>query len=384
MPPQKASVVIIGAGVNGLSTAYHLAKKDFSDILVLEKEKFIAAGSTGLSAGGIRQQFSTEVNIRMAMYSVSKFEHFKEEMGEDISFNQVGYLFLLSTEDEVELFRRSYSLQRKLGLDVEWLEPSEVKKRWPYIVVDDILAATYCPTDGYADPYSVANGYAKQARKLGVKILTETEVTGIKVEDGRIAGVETTKGFIETPIVVNTAGPYAHVIGQMVGVDIPARPYRRQIFITDAFPEIPPDWPMTVDFHYNWYMRKEGEGLLMGMSDLEEPSSFNMNVDWSFMEKVVEHGIERVPLLEKARIMRGWAGLYSITPDNQPIIDKIPGVEGFYCAVGFSGHGFMLSPATGLVMSELIAEGEAKSFDISEFSFNRFAEGVAEGEQHVI
>ena len=384
MPPQKASVVIIGAGVNGLSTAYHLAKKDFSDILVLEKEKFIAAGSTGLSAGGIRQQFSTEVNIRMAMYSVSKFERFKEEMGEDISFNQVGYLFLLSTEDEVELFRRSYSLQRKLGLDVEWLEPSEVKKRWPYIVVDDILAATYCPTDGYADPYSVANGYAKQARKLGVKILTETEVTGIKVEDGRIAGVETTRGFIETPIVVNTAGPYAHVIGQMVGVDIPARPYRRQIFITDAFPEIPPDWPMTVDFHYNWYMRKEGEGLLMGMSDLEEPSSFNMNVDWSFMEKVVEHGIERVPLLEKARIMRGWAGLYSITPDNQPIIDKIPGVEGFYCAVGFSGHGFMLSPATGLVMSELIAEGEAKSFDISEFSFNRFAEGVAEGERHVI
>jgi len=384
MLPSRADVVIIGGGVNGLSTAYHLAKKGLTDVIVLEKEKFIAAGSTGLSAGGIRQQFSTEVNIRMAMYSVKKFERFKEEIGEDISFRQVGYLFLLSTEEEVELFRRSYQLQRSLGLEVEWLEPSEVKKRWPYIKVDDILAATYCPTDGYADPASVANGYAKQARSLGVKIFTETEVTGIKTKDGEVKGVETTQGYVESPIVVNTAGPYAHLIGQMVGGDIPARPYRRQIFITDSFPEIPPDWPMTIDFHYNWYIRKEGEGLLMGMSDLEEPSSFNMNVDWSFMEKVVEHGIERIPILEKARVMRGWAGLYSITPDSQPVIGPIPGVKGFYCAVGFSGHGFMLSPATGLILSEIITEGESKTFDITEFRFERFAEGLAEGERHVI
>lgn len=384
MVPPKANVVIIGAGVNGLSTAYHLALKGMKEIVVVEKEKFIAAGSTGLSAGGIRQQFSTEVNVRMAMYSVKKFERFKEEMGEDIGFHQVGYLFLLTDPEDVELFRQSYNLQRSLGLEVEWLGPDEVRKRWPYINTEDVLAATYCPTDGYADPYSVANGYAKQARRLGVQIELETEVIGIKVEGGKVKGVETTRGSIEAPIVVNTAGPYARLIGRMIGVDIPVDPYRRQVFVTDAFPDIPPDWPMTIDFKHHWYMRKEGPGLLMGMSDLTEPPSFNMNVDWSFMEKVVEHGIKRIPILEKARIMRGWAGLYEVTPDSQPIIDTIPGIEGFYCAVGFSGHGFMLSPATGLVMSELIMEGRSVTFDITEFRYNRFAEKEFVGEKHVI
>jgi sarcosine oxidase subunit beta len=385
MIPTSADVVIIGGGVHGLSTAYHLAKRGHSDAIVLEKDPQLASGSTGLSAGGIRQQFSTEVNVRMSQYSVRRFERFEEEMGADPGFRQVGYLFLLSTEEEVALFRNSVALQRRLGVNTEWLAPDQVKARWPFLNVADILAATYNATDGYGDPYAVAMGYAQQARRLGVRLLTQVEAIDIDVSGGRVRGVQTTKGSIATRTVVNTAGPYARLVGQMAGLDLPAHPYRRQVFATAPFPHIPRDAPMTIDFHYNWYFRPEGPGIITGMSKLDHPPGLDLTVDKEWMLQVIEHGVHRAPIFEEARIMRSWAGLYSITPNSQPIIGTIPGLEGFVCAVGFSGHGFMLAPASGLTLAEIILDGAARTFDISEFSFTRFAEQTSlTAEKHVI
>ncbi len=384
MLPRTADVVIIGGGVNGLSTAYHLAERGCTDVVVLEKEEALATQATGLSAGGIRQQFSTAVNIRMAQYSVRMLEHFEEITGSDPAFKQVGYLFLLSQPANVELFRRSVVLQRELGVPTEWLLPGEIKARWPHLAVDDLLAATFHDRDGYADPYGVANGFAAVARRLGVRIFLQTEVTDIVMEGDAVRGVVTNQGEISTPAVVNTAGPWAHVVGQMAGVDLPAHPYRRQVFITAPFPRLPRTTPMTIDFAYNWYFRPEGEGLLTGMSDLAEPPSFNMTVDWDFMVQVIEHGVRRVPLFEEAQVIRGWAGLYSVTPDDQPVMGAVPGVPGLYCAVGFSGHGFMLSPATGLTLAECVLDGGPQTFDIAEFSLERFSGEAGVGEEHVI
>lgn len=385
MIPKSAQVVIIGGGVHGLSTAYHLAKRGLKDVIVLEKEPQLASGSTGLSAGGIRQQFSTEVNVRMSQYSVQRIEGFEEEMDADPGFFQVGYLFLLSTEKDVVLFRESVALQTRMGVGTEWLSPNEIKARWPFFNVEDILAATYNAADGYGDPYGVAMGYAQQARRLGARIFVQVEATDIDVAGGRVRGVQTTQGPIATEMVVNTSGPYAHLVGQMAGIDLPAHPYRRQVFATAPFPEIPRDAPMTIDFHYNWYFRPEGPGIITGMSKLDQPPGFDLTVDQEWMFKVIEHGIHRAPVFEEARIMRSWAGLYCITPDSQPIMGAIPGLEGFVCAVGFSGHGFMLAPATGLTLAEVILDGAPQTFDISEFSFTRLADPAAlTAEKHVI
>lgn len=385
MLPKTADVVIIGGGVNGLSTAYYLAKRGCNDVIVLEKEEALATQATGLSAGGIRQQFSTAVNVQMAKFSVDVLERFEEITGKDPSFRQVGYLFLLSLPENVQLFERSVVLQRELGVPTEWLTPVQIKERWPFLAVDDLLAASYHGRDGYADPYAVADGFAAAARRLGTRIYLNTEVAEILVRDAQVKGIVTKAGDrISTPAVVNTAGPWAQVVAGMAGVDLPALPYRRQIFITAPFEGIPHDAPMTIDFAHNWYFRPEGQGLLTGMSDLEEPSSFNMNVDWNFMVRVIEHGMRRAPIFEDAQVVRGWAGLYSVTPDDQPVMGPLPGVEGFLCAVGFSGHGFMLSPATGLTLSECILDGRAVTFDIAEFALDRFERDVTRGEEHVI
>lgn len=385
MIPTSASVVVIGGGVHGLSAAYHLARRGLDNVVVLEKEPQLASGTTGLSVGGIRQQYSTKVNVRMSQYSVQRFERFQEEMDTDPGFRRVGYLFLLSTEEEVALFDASVALQHRLGVGTEWLSPDEIETRWPFLNVADILAGTYNAADGYADPYSVAMGYAQQARRLGASILTQVEVTGIDVAGGRVRGVQTTKGPIAAETIVNTSGPYAHLVGQMAGVDLPAHPYRRQVSATAPFVHIPHDSPMTIDFHYNWYFRPEGLGIITGMSNLDQPRGFDLTVDNAWTLQVIEHGIHRVPAFEEARIMRSWSGLYCITPDSQPIVGLIPGLEGFVCAVGFSGHGFMLAPAAGLTLAEIILDGVAHTFDVSEFSISRFADPAAlKAEKHVI
>ncbi len=367
-----SDVVIIGGGIVGISIAYHLAKKGCSNVVVLEKEPLIGTGSTSKGAGGIRQQFSAEINIRLSMESVKIFERFADEMGCKDVFYQNGYLFLLSTEEEVASFKKNVVLQKGLGLKVDILSPDEVRSMISFINTDDLLGATFCGTDGYADIDGVIQGFAREAKRLGVDIYLQTEVEGIEVERGRVSSVKTRRGDIETHTVVNAAGPYSAIIGKMAGIDLPIKPFRRQIFVTEPMSFIPDSMPMVIDFHTKFYCRKESGGLLMGGGEKKEPSSFDTNVDWDSLEILVEKGIHRIPTIKEAKIKKGWAGLYSITPDFNPILGRVPQVEGFICAIGFSGHGFMHSPIVGKLISELIIDGEASTIDISPLSINRF------------
>ena len=379
----SADVVIIGGGVIGTSIAYHLAKMGAQNTVVLEREPMLGMGSTGKCAGGIRQQFSTEVNIRLSMESVRFFENFREELDADPEFRQNGYLFLATTEEEVTAFQQNVALQRSLGLKVEILSPPEAKDLVPALNVEDVLLATYCPTDGYADPHSVLQGFAKGARRLGVEMCTDTEATAIELKAGKVRAVATNQGRIETPVVVDAAGPWLAIVGRMAGIELPVLPYRRQIFVTHPFPAIPDPVPMVIDFQPSFYFRKEGPGILMGMTDDEEPPSFNTHADWDFLAQVVEKAIHRAPILEQAGFMDGWGGLYAVTPDDNPILGPLPELEGFICAGGFSGHGFMLAPATGRAIAELILEGQS-TVDISALSINRLREGREFREEQVI
>lgn len=379
---RTAEIAVIGGGIMGCSTAYHLAKRGQKDVVLLEKDLLVQA-STGLSVGGIRLQFSHPANIRLSQETLRLFEHFEEEFNVDIGFHQVGYLFIAQKKSSWKDFLGSVQIQRQLNVPVEVLSPEEIKRRWPYLEVDDIQGGTFGPKDGYADPYNVAMAFANKARKIGVRIEEKTRVTGIRIEAGCIKGVETTKGPISAPIVVNVAGPWGGEVARMAGLEFPVNPYRRQVFMTRAFDAIFQPVPMIIDFDALFYFRGEGPGILTGMSDLDEPPSFNTHVDWNFLEKVIEKAVHRAPVLEKAKILKGWGGLYTITPDENPIIGRIPHMEGFFCAIGFSGHGFQHGPAVGRILSELILDGHT-DFDLTPFAHDRFGKVKEEGEKRAV
>ena len=377
-----AGVIVVGGGIMGASTAYYLASRGYTDIVILEKD-LLAQSSTGLSAGGIRQQFSHPANIRLSQEAVRVFERFEEEFGVDMEFRQVGYLFLAQSDDVWQEFLSNVEIQRQHHVPVEALIPEEIKHRWPYLNVDDLRGGTFCPEDGYADPYMAAMGFANAARRLGVRIEEQTRVTAIQIEGGRVRGVETTRGSVSAPVVVNVAGPWAAQVANMAGFDLPVEPIRRQVFVTAAFDSIQKPVPMILDIEPAFYFRGEGPGVLMGMSDPYEPPSFNLNWDYSFMEKVIDNAVHRAPILEEAEINRGWGGLYAVTPDDNPIIGPLPGVEGLYCAVGFSGHGFQQAPTVGRILSELILDGQT-DFDLSPFAHDRFDKVAGKAETRVV
>lgn len=377
-----ADVVIIGGGIMGASTAYHLAQRGCTDLVILERD-LLAQASTGLSAGGIRQQFSHPANIRLSQEAVRVFSRFKEQFDVDMEFRQVGYLFLAQSEQVWQEFLENVDIQLQYHVPVEVLTPDDIRRRWPYLHVADLQGGTFCAEDGYADPYMAAMGFANAARRLGVRIEEQTKVTGIRIEGGRMVGVETTRGQVSSPIVINVAGPWGGEVARLAGLDLPVRPYRRQVFVTKAFEAIPKPVPMILDIEPAFYFRGEGPGLLMGMSDPDEPSSFNTNVDYSFLERLIDRAVQRAPILEEAEIHRGWGGLYAITPDDNPIIGALPGADGLFCAIGFSGHGFQQAPTVGRILSELTLDGET-DFDISPFAHDRFDRVMGKAETRVV
>jgi sarcosine oxidase, subunit beta len=369
---KTADIVIIGGGIIGTSLAYHLGRKGAKRVVLLERG-MLGEGSTAKCVGGIRFQFSTEINILFSLESAKTWENFEELTGVDLGFKRVGYLFLATTPEEWDIFQANAKLQQAHRIPVELLTPEEIRYRWPYLRTDDLRGGTFCPWEGYAGPYEALSGYARGARKQGVRLYENTEVREIRLCSGKITGVATSRGDISAPIVVNAAGPYAEEVGRMAGIEIPVKPYRRQIFFTAPFPWIPDPIPLVIDFHRGWYFRREGEGLLISGPKDDFPS-FNLGVDYDAMAETAEKSLFRVPVLEKARITRGWAGSYEISPDNHAILGKAPEAEGFFTANGFSGHGFQHSPAAGKLMAELLL-GETPSFDFSVLSIERLRRG---------
>jgi sarcosine oxidase subunit beta len=368
-----ADVVIIGGGVIGLSIAYHLGQRKAGKIVLLEKGQ-LGEGSTSRCVGGIRTQFSTEINILFSLESLKTFDRFEEEFGVDPEFRRIGYLFLATTTSEVEIFKENIELQKRFHIPVQYLDSDEIGKQWPYLKADDILGGTFCSQDGYAGPSEVLSGFARGAKRVGVKIYEGAEAREILVAQGRVMAVRTSDGEISSPVVVNAGGPYASSVGEMADMKIPVKPLRRQVFVTAPFHLTERDIPLTIDFHRGWYFRREVDGFLLS-GPLDKEAGLNTSIDYEAMVEASENATYRVPAFENARIARGWAGLYEISPDNHAILGKVPGLEGFILANGFSGHGFQHSPAVGKVISEVIVDGKATTIDISSLSIQRFEKG---------
>ncbi len=382
--PRTADVVVIGGGVMGTSTAYHLARKGVQNVVLIEKEPFFGVMSTGQCAGGIRHQFSTEINIRLSIESIRMLERFPEEMDQDIDLRFVGYLFLLTHEEDVAAFRRNVALQHRLGVMTRWLDPEEIRRLVPQVNLDGVLAGTFYERDGLCDPSSVVQGYVKNARRLGAQLFTGVTATGIRKAGNRIVAVETSHGVISTPVVVNACGAWSPHIGKMAGVDIPIQPLRRQIVVTTPIPELPADFPFVIFFREALYFHREGEGILTGKSNPNETPGYKLDVDPEWELVHMEEAMYRLPLLEKAGLLSHWAGLYEVTPDAHPIMGRVPTLEGFYVVAGFSGHGFMHGPIAGLLMAEEIVDGQAHTVDIAPFRYDRFLVGDLKPEYNVV
>lgn len=368
----------------GASTAYHLARAGAGSVVLVEREPSLGAMSTGQCAGGIRHQFSSRVNIELSKHSIAMLERFEDELDQDIALRFTGYLFLMTDEKDVEEAKDHVALQRSLGINTDWLEPSDLKERVPSVKLDGVLAGTSYEKDGLCDPNSVVQGYATAARRLGARVLPATEVTDIATTGDAVTSVVTDKGEIATRVVVNAAGAWAPQIGAMVGAEIPIEPSRRQIVVTTETPSLPKDFPFVLFLKEQLYFHPEGPGVLTGKSNRHEAPGYNLEVDPEWEMVHLSEAMERLPLLENAGVLSRWAGLYEITPDAHPIFGRIPQAEGMHVMAGFSGHGFMHGPICGQLMAEEVLEGAPRTVDVSEFAYERFLSGELHPEKNVI
>ncbi len=370
---KTADAVIIGGGVVGASIAYHLARRGFGRVVLVERS-YLASGSTGRCGAGVRQQWGTRLNCLLSRESVRMFERMDEELGcgRSIEFKQGGYLILAYTEREMNQFAKNVELERGLGIPVELLTPAEAQAVVPMLDPRGVLGATYCPTDGHANPFRVTYAYADAARRHGAKILTFAEVHGISVENRRVRGILCDGDAIATRIVVNAAGPYSGQVASMAGLEIPFWAERHQILVTE--PVEPVLRPMVLSFSRRIYCQQTPHGsFIMGMSDPTEPHGFSVESSWKFLVEMARVITRILPPVGELSVVRQWAGLYDMTPDAHPILGPTP-VEGLYLACGFSGHGFMLAPVTGQLMADIIC-GEPPSIDIAGLDLGRFARG---------
>ena len=375
-----ADVVIIGGGVIGTSIAFHLAARGVHDVIVVDKG-FVASGATGKSSACVRQHYTTAETCRMIRYSLDVFERFEDLTGGgSCGFRRTGYL--LGVDERMQKpMEASVALQRGVGIETRLVSPSEMREIEPRLCVEDLVAGCYEPDSGYCNPAETAQSFGRAARARGARILEETEVLAVRTDGNRIRGVDTSRGPIEAPRVVNAAGLWGTRIGAMVGVDIPITVCRHKINIV-TWPEAAQrPHPMVYDFVTNIYTRPElSEHILVGGLDAEEshdladPDRYKEGVSLDESMNALARLSHRFPVLAEGRIARGYAGCFDVTPDWHPILDRV-GPEGSFVAAGFSGHGFKLSPAVGLMMAALVAEGPGAHPDLDIFRLSRFTEG---------
>ncbi len=367
----KANYVIIGAGISGCSIAYNLAKKGVKDIVVLDKS-YLTSGSTGRCGAGIRQQWGTKMNCLLAKGSIEFFEKAKDtlEYEGDIEFKQEGYLIISTTFEEDEQFEKNVELQQSLGIPARKISKEEAKEIVPHLNTQIIKGATFCPTDGHLNPFRMTDAYYRAAKRLGVKFYFNEEVKDIMVHENKIEKVISSNLEIYTNHVVNAAGGYAKEIGDMAGVDIPVYAENHQILVTEPIEKI--QSPMVMSFSKNIYCQQVPHGsFIMGRSDPSVAHNHCIESSWQFLDEMAKTVCEVLPLVGKLRVVRQWGGSYTMSPDRQPIIGDTEALEGFYLACGFSGHGFMFAPMTGLLLSEIMLK-EPSTIDISDLHISRF------------
>jgi sarcosine oxidase subunit beta len=390
--PERAEVVVVGGGVMGASTAFHLAEAGVRDVLLLERGA-LAAGSTSKAAGGVRAQFSDAVNIALGSRSLEAFARFGTRPGAAIDLHTVGYLFLLTRPEEVAAYQASVALQNALGVPSRMLDAAEAGRLAPIMSMDGVLAASFHAGDGHCTPEAVVQGYAAGARRYGATVLTGVEVTGISTRasssgPAEITAVTTTTGTVETSTVICCTGPWAARLGEFAGVDLPVTPLRRQILVTeplgaDLLSLAPATMPMTIDASSTFYLHREGPGILLGMSYQGEEPGFDLNLSDDWLPDLTEVIERRAPRLLDVGVAHGWAGLYEVTPDHNALIGEARQVSRFLYAAGFSGHGFLQGPAVGEVLRDLYL-GVEPCVDVAPLSADRFAAGTDRREINIV
>jgi sarcosine oxidase subunit beta len=380
----NADVVIIGGGIVGSSIAWHLTAAGCKNVLVVERESAQGKGSTGKSMGGVRAQFSTPVNIQMSLYSIPFYARFEETLGHPSGYRDQGYLFLATKDSHLAYLRSNFERQRALGLKtVRMVEAGEIASMLPQLRSGDVLGGSFCSTDGFVDPYSAMTGFMARAVEQGATLWKKTDVTGIVTESRAarrtVSGVATSRGTVATRVVVNAGGAWASQVAKFAGVDLPVEPLRRMLVPSEPFDDFPHSSPMVVDMSNGFHFRPEGRGFLLAWNDPEETSSYNTDFEPAFIEKILTLAANRVPAFENLAVnpKRAWAGLYEMTPDHHAVLGPVPGLDGFFLANGFSGHGVMHAPATGKIVSDLILHGKTTVVDdVSVLNFDRFAKGA--------
>lgn len=371
-----AEAVIIGGGVMGCSILYNLAALGMTDTLLLEKD-VLGSGSTSRSQAILRMHYSNEVTSLLAWKSLEVIKNFEEMTGTPSGYTRTGYFLIVKDEDDKRAMRDNVAMHKRLGIATDEVSIDDAREIAPMLNFQDDEAFAYEPESGYADPYSITTGYAIRARELGARVKDGATVTGIEVSDGRVKAVVTPEERIETPIAVVAAGPWSRPLLRKVGLDLPLGTVRHQV-INVRRPNSLPEHPTIGDIANDFSTRPDiGFRTLIGVGEEESPGpdEYNQGLDMSAVESGMSKLVKRIPAMSQALFQGGWSGLFTTTPDWHQILDRVEGIDGLYCAVGFSGHGFKESPMIGLTMAELITRGHASTIDISMLNMQRFNEG---------
>ncbi len=372
--PPSADVVVIGAGIVGCSTAFHLAEAGAGRVLLVERENAVGMGSTGACAGGFRHQFSTEVNVALSKASIPMITGFTREHDLPLDVSQDGYLFLVRDDAAWDGFVRAADLQRAMGVEVEVLTTDEAARLVPGLALDDVVGATFGPRDGIADPGALTQGYETLARRHGVVVALGTAVNALVTGPGGLTAVRTERGDVATRCVIVAAGAWSAPVAATAGIDLPIEPVPRVVVTTSGFPGAPGRRTLVIDVASSFYFHREADGVLMGMGGADVVS-FDTSVDERFVvERLVPRGVQVFPPLAEAGLRSMWAGLYEMTPDRHPIVGPGP-VDGVWLAAGFSGHGFQHGPVVGKLLAEMIVEGGARTLDARPLAYDRFVRG---------
>ena len=382
---ERTEIAIIGAGVIGCSVAFHLARMGKTNVCLIEKEALPGYGSTSKANGGIRAQFTTEINVAMSLASMEILDALADEIGEPPLYRKAGYLFLTGDPARFAAMTAAAAFQRARGVAVEILAADGVRERAPY-VAGPVAGGTFGPRDGFIDPGGLTNFFLREATRAGVKARYGAEVEAIDRDASGTFRLRTAAGDLRAAVVVVAAGPFAARVGSLVGVDLPIQPVRRHLLISGPCPTLPPLIPMTIDADSGVLIRREGNRILIAYSNPDEPAGFNTAFDPDFPLRVAGPLEARFPAVAEAGLdlRRSWAGLYEVTPDHHAILGPVPGVPGFLVAGGFSGHGVMHAPAAGRAVAEMIVRGRSESLDVAALSLERFARGEAIHETMVL